>query len=214
MSYRNILIALCVVGVFMGIGAGLYVNNERSYQNVTIQGPKDTSAKIYINTSGDAPFSFSNDAIPVAEVKEKGSFRLKNGRYYVVLDDPSKKFDQRVTDISIQKGIDEYTYSGTLKATELARLATAENAPIAQAINAKYPSLKDSYTLRNVTLYQLGEWAGAVIQPKTPDLDTLKVILKKEGKGWTLQTVPQISIGKPAHKQIPEAVIDAVNDIP
>ncbi len=74
-----------------------------------------------------------------------------------------------------------------------------------------------SYSLDEGSLFDHGTWYISTLDPSSGpenELDTLRVLLKKNGSSWTMIGSPKLVFTKYNTKDIPVTVLDAVNTYP
>lgn len=204
---------LLLVSLGGGIALGLHQNHRQLYRQLAVTLPVNIAASIYPDLGGDGSYNYNAQSKPLFSFTGSSTVKLKNGTYDLVVADPAHNFSQTVfketvdyTTLSIAPAItytDEY----------LASLLPTLRSQIASSFFASDPSLQPNYHIGNDRLYMLGDWYGAVLQPGSGDLDTLRVILHKSNGQWQIAAQPSLSIGEPSHQDIPVAVIRSVDSL-
>ena len=98
----------------------------------------------------------------------------------------------------------------------LKTLYNSEKTSIEQVLLAKYPNVKDLYTITESKLYKRGQWYGALLAYKGSGIfntDDLRVVMKKENGTWVAPWVPMPSLNKYAQKDVPIDVLQKINSL-
>lgn len=102
-----------------------------------------------------------------------------------------------------------------LSQDELAQLYTQEQTAIETTIHSTLPSLAENYTIERARLYDDGSWYGAILQYRGLDSnnrDTLRLVLQKKEKTWTLRTSPpQPLVSSIDLPEAPTTMLDDLN---
>jgi hypothetical protein len=201
-----------VVAIVIGVGGGLVVNYEHSFQKVAITIDAGLHAKLYKDRGGDGAYNYNANSKPITSLDSGRVVRLRDGIYDAVVDDPTHQYENPVIRVVVTPGTNSASISPTYTSTKLAALLTSGQPAIIQALTAKYPALPSLYTITNGQLYERGDWYSAVLTPDDPSNDILRVIMHEDGGSWKVITdPPQISIGEPANPGIPTDVIEGVD---
>lgn len=198
------------VAVMVGVTAGLVVSYRHRFHQVYIKINTGTNVSIYRATSGG---HYDSNKTPLFNLSSSRRVRLKEGVYANVLSDPGHIYKNDVSFIRV----DPYTRSVTINQNysdqKLASLLPDARNQVKQVLDSKYPLSRSTYDISKDGLYQQGDWYGAVIVPRDPSQDTVRIILHETGGAWVVAADPNIMIGKPSHPDIPANVVEAVDEL-
>jgi hypothetical protein len=211
-SLPKVILLLLALGA--GIALGVYKNHQTKLQEVTINFPQGVKVSIYNDSGGDGAFNYNPNQKPLFTLESSQKIQTERGVYDFVIDNSNNDYDNPVTKQPIDYGTTEVILKPVYTETKLASLLPTIKPAALGGLYAAYPLIQQNYTISKDGLYGVGDWYGAVIAPKNPAMDTLRVILHKEGSSWKMAIKePVISIGKPSNSNIPPAVIEQVDEL-
>lgn len=196
------------------VGLTLLYFYLRSYQYLTVTVDQSTQALIYKTNAADKAVSSVPTGSPSKILAATEKIKLKKG-YYIITSKASNDYKTFSTDIHLSDTPQTITVKPDYNDQRLAALLKAELPLIEAAINAKYPTLSDTYSIDKQKLYKRGEWCGVKLIPENKQLyDKRGVILKKARGKWAVITdPPEIVIGTPVYPNIPKEILRAVNSL-
>lgn len=201
MNKRFIAIVIAVVAV--AIAAFVTVEYLSSLQKVIF---------VYDQTQGDVHLSGERIQGEMSITPNK-EFSLQKGTYKIHISGDDAKSDTRT--LNVQNIPITQTIPISLPDKKLQELLDKERSAISAIITKQYPQLSSLYTMRE-TLYNRGEWYGAVLTYKgtdTDNRDTLRLIAHKQAGQWKLITTPPkplVSVAE--YPSVPREVLDAINE--
>lgn len=94
---------------------------------------------------------------------------------------------------------------------------TTELPQITETLLSAYPKISTDYTIENASLYDKGQWFGAVLRYKGADntnRDSLRVLLQKEKNTWKLRTTPpRILLSSKEYPDVPKDILIDINKV-
>jgi len=179
-----------------------------------MQVPQGIEVSIYKDLGGDGAYNYNQNRPLLVTVSSSQKVKLKTGIYDVVVSDPSNLYSNPVTKEIISYNTKTVTVHPSYNDQKLESLLPSVRPSILESLYKAYPHIPQNYTVINDHLYVLGDWYGSVLKPKNPSLDTLRIIMHKEGSAWKLAIKqPTISIGEPSNPTIPPDVIEKVDQL-
>jgi hypothetical protein len=169
---------------------------------------------VFQNSAASATI-YSSDKQKLRQITPNGSLLLREGTYYAIPDgdDLSKapiNFTVKDEDVTV-------TIDPAYSKAYLNELLIKEKSAISAAITAKYPSIFSNYTLTRETLYERGDWAGGLLEPKVSDVrderDPYRVVLHKEDSTWKVIRRPEYILTSSKYEDVPVDVLRAINSI-
>jgi hypothetical protein len=162
----------------------------------------------------------------IASTSVKKVIRIHVGSYAVKFS-ASRDYEPQTAGVDINDSTEITTPSLNYTDEKLASLLDAEKDNVHNVIWGVVP--KDKYDISNEKLFYTGQWYSATLTPKdwydptvsanliprpTNDnntLDTLRVVLKKQGSSWKMFAGPSVILYINDHPQIPQDIIRATN---
>lgn len=156
-----------------------------------------------------------------ATISDRSSMWLKKQTYTIQFSGDklshtpvSITVDDKTKTIALDPNLSTQLLQQTLRSEK-----PAIDAVVKQSITSSSP-----YTVEEERLYHRGEWYSAAIKlyqssSSDPDIgnpdnvDTLSIVLKKDGSAWKLVAKPSLIITKPDYPHIPTYIIDAINPV-
>ena len=218
MNKRSVVKILCLCIVFFAIGGGVAygINYYNSFSYVTIDSKVDENIDIFPTTStdGDSGYEYNKQATPIATVTKTETIKLKKAAYVLIIHDTNGEYANTQTDIFPRTKDFNVTVDSVFTNKKLSELLPNELAGIESAISSQVYNLSGAgYKIEATTLYQKGQWAGALLVPSNKTQDVYRVVLEKKPDGWQVITdPPQINIGAPTYPDIPTDVISSVDN--
>lgn len=207
-------IILLFVALSAGIAFGIYKNHQQKFQEVSIKLPRSVKISIYKDLGGDGPFNYDKDKTPLFILESSQKVELEKGIYDLVLDNPSNDYSNPVIKKMVDYGTTQIVVEPAYTDSKLASLLPAARPGALIGLYADYPLIRQNYTISKDALYGFGDWYGAVLQPKDPTQDVLKVMLHEVDNSWKMAVKnPDISIGKPANPGVPPGVLDQLDKL-
>ncbi len=207
-----ILPILLVGGMFYGLSYFL------SLRTLTINYENIDSVEIYNTKKIDG----GKDEKPMKTVSHSGEeVKLRKGEYTLRYD-AKDNYQDRFVEINLTDKKQEVNLTAEYSEEYLNKVLDGETASINQAIQERFPEVKDLYSIQKGKLYKDGSWYGTTLVYKAkatgPDLfktDTLRVVLKKENNRWSVKTdPPNIMLSKYSYPETPVDILRQVNLLP
>lgn len=210
---KRIILVLIAAAVL--IGGVMFMLDWLSYKNVTFNLSSDTKSITVYSEDQYETFRESEGSSSVANsgtLKSTGILRLKADTYHVIPTGDSISPD------AIKVGVDDNTESVDINPyyseNYLANNFSDQIPDINTVISDKYSKIIANYTIESGKFYHYGDWYGTTLynEPTAEGgSDTYGIILRKVDNKWNIVTTPQIIFRYSDHKNIPEDIIDAVN---
>ena len=201
LSAIGITIFLLLVAVF-----GYWKWTER-YQKITINSTPSSAVTFY---ESDDNKPLESRTVVLAAPKP-GEYKIKRGNYQYVANGGGD-YAKRVGSIAVGNKPVALTITLSYSPEKLASLLKIEQPAALQALNKKYPSQMAGYTPSNGKLYDMGQWYGVKLTPKTPNQDTYRVVLHKDGNTWKVMTTPSIILSSPVYPAIPHDILSDIDN--
>lgn len=214
MNRRYLWLAVLVVFAFAaGIGYGIYKNNKISMREVSVDLPKGVRVSVYKDLGGDGAANYdANDS--VESLSASGTISIKTGSYIFAIESQPNQYKNPFSRETIDQTTSKITIKPTYSDEKLSELLPEARSAALTALYAKYPLLKQNYTIAGDGIYELGNWYGVTLIPKNPTFDTVKMIMKLENGSWKPAIGhPMISVGQPSNPTIPLSVLQGVNSL-
>lgn len=198
---KRLIAAGCLV-VIVCIAATLGMNYLASLQKVTF---------VYDQNQGNVSLT-GNHITDKMNITPNKEFTLPKGTYQIHISGDNAKSDVRT--LNIQDTPITQTIPISLPDKKLQELLGKELPAINILIDKQYPTLMSLYTIKD-TLYDRGQWYGAVLTYKGTDndnRDTLRLIAHKDAGQWKLITTPpQPLVSTQEFPSVPREIIDTLN---
>lgn len=205
-------VGLLLVAGFAGGGWLAHAHNQAHPRLIKLGLPTGIKVAVYPDRGGDGAFNYDGSKPPVWTGQAGQTFSLANGIYDFVLDDPDNRYASDVTRVDIDDNTTDVNLQPSYSQARLAALLPAARADAQAALYKRYPQIPGSYSVARDGLFGLGDWYGALLKPADASLDPVRVILQKTTAGWVMAAGdPAISIGQPAHPNIPAEAIEQVD---
>lgn len=199
---------LVLLGIGLGIGA--FVHHQRSIASFAVDIPTGATVKIFRDQGGDAPFQY-DPSKPLFTLHSDETVKTKVGVYDFVITGGASDYATTVSKTIVNKATSRVTINPTLSQAKLQSELSTEKPLILAALGAKFGDLGTYYTVSKVALYEHGDWAGVVLHPTFPQYDPARVVLTKKDGAWTVVNDPAIYVIGSLNKNIPSAVVSAIN---
>lgn len=209
---RRLIVAAVIIYAALvagGMAFGSYVHHRRSLMTFKISIPSGSEVKIYADLGGDAPFQY-NPAKPLFTVRSGQTITTKVGVYDFVIENATD-YQSNIKKITVNKATTQVSINPDYSTTKLNTMLVQQKGPIVAALNAKFPTLTQYYSVDKVELYKQGEWAGVLLKPLSSTYDPVRLILNETGGKWAVVNQPAIMVLGSLYKNIPPDVASSVN---
>lgn len=208
-----IVIVVIAVGVF-----GIYGNyfNKQNLDIVFSNNNTGLLLDIYKGRAGDDISNPAESDIVANNISKNVTLHLKNGSYRIV-----SKNNPSFEKIDIKTYLDHKPNSVRINPSfsevKVKELLNTERPNILKTLRSNYPNIDKLYTVNEGNLYYLDRWYGTTLSSKNSDItnnDTLRLILEKKDGVWELITKPpDIILSKVQLNNVPQDIIDKVNNL-
>lgn len=215
--YKKIVLFLSALVIV--IISWLFISYRLSLRTLVINYKNISSVSVYktgdINNGGAEK--------PVAKTTFSGQqIKIPEGQYTLYYD-AAQNYESKYVEVNLNEKRQVVSLSPGYSSGYLEGLLADESGSINAAIMKKYPEAGVRYTIQSGKLFGNGDWYGTTLVYKTENLrpqdlfkvDSLRIILKKEGGAWVVKTdPPDISLSKYTYPAIPEDILSEVNSMP
>jgi hypothetical protein len=206
-----LVIALAIAYLFFVLFN--YINSFTNIK-VTIQNTQSLVFYKSLPEKNDQPYTeIYKNVKPVKTIEKTGKYKIKKGTYRYFTKPTNQDYQAESKKIIITKDTPEIAINLAYTNEKLGNLYQAELPNILLALNTKYPTQMQKYSVNYGKLYDYGNWFGGYLVPKDGS-DLLQAVLHKKDNTWQVAATPNITISTAQYPDIPKTVADGVNVTP
>lgn len=165
--------------------------------------PDNVSITVYDQETNEEIGTFSDD----------GTLQLQAGDYRII--PSSEQYDETYIGFTVADDDITITIDPDYSSEYRDEIRKTEQAAINTVISSAHANVIANFTINDGTIYKKGEWYGTTLTQHQPgpgqNGDIYRVVLKKEGSTWKLQTKPEIVLGSHNYPNIPHDVLSDIN---
>lgn len=209
---------LVVIFAFAGFS---YLN---SFKEITIQLPNSEQRTVEIHEVLDgvdlhnSSLSESEDSL-VKTLGSTGDLKLRVGDYIVYAAE-NDEYAELKAPFSVSSNNEVVNVSYIYSEKRLSTLLEEQYEEIRLALRERYKKTIVSYDLAKGSLYGTGKWYYSTLRKKQTKeeerlsySDIFRVVMKRDDTGWTVVAHPQLTISRVLYPDIPDELIDSVNNL-
>lgn len=214
---RLLAIIISILVIIGGLGLYAYWSYVNSFQNVTVDNPRNASISLYQVFEADDGHDHDE-----SEHHEINTFKdvtnridLRPGEY--CLKSTDTKYSAEDVCFEVKDKAVSVSINPSLSSDYLDSLLTDDLKQQLETIVAtKYAPLMNGYVLKSGALFNEGEWYGAtlttIIEPNDRG-DVYRVLLHNESNEWKIVGYPQLYLNKYDYPNVPVSVLEATNKL-
>lgn len=194
--------------LFVGLIAFLIWREVASYHTLTVKNEGKISLTFYQLLDGKK--------VNEKNITQTTDVSVKNGLYCAASTDSN--YDNSPVCIDVDNKDTTLMVAPAFSTSYLVQLLTSElQSQLSTLITNKYSAIISRFVIDKGELFDRGEWYGTTLTVKTAPQDrgdVYRLILKKDGDTWSIVATPHIILSKYDYKDIPFAILTAVNQLP